>query len=131
MVLVILWYGILSDDDHYVVFAGISTVIHIPFHELCNSAQCAEPTVAFFFVNYRDHKIQAWYILGSFKIDASWALKFFNKVDMVVTQEMCNEAVQSNPEVLAHVPAQFVIQEMYNEVVQSKPWCLQMSLPSL
>ena len=29
-----------------------------------------EPTVAFFFVNYRDHKIQTWYILGSFK--APW-----------------------------------------------------------
>ena len=40
---------------------------------------------------------------------------------MVVTQKMCNEAVQSNPEVLAHVPAQFVTQEMCNEAVQSNP----------
>ena len=43
---------------------------------------------------------------------------------MVVTQKMCNEAVQSNPEVLAHVPAQFVTQEMCNEAVQSDPLML-------
>ena len=43
---------------------------------------------------------------------------------MFLTQEMCNEAVQSDPWVLAHVPAQFVMQEMCNGAVQSKPMML-------
>ena len=57
------------------------------------------------------------------KVDASWGFKFFNKVDM--TQEMRNEAVQSDPWTLEHVPAQFVTQEMCNEAVQSEPWTLE------
>ena len=73
-------------------------------------------------MNYRDHKIQTWYILGSFKIDASWGFKNFNNVDM--TQEMWNEAVQSGPWRPKLVPDQFVTQEMCNEAVQSFPWTL-------
>ena len=34
---------------------------------------------------------------------------------------MCNEAVQSYPEVLNHVHDQFVTQEMCNEVVEKSP----------
>ena len=34
---------------------------------------------------------------------------------------MCNEAVQSDPRVLEHVPDQFVTQEMCNEAVEKSP----------
>ena len=46
-------------------------------------------------------------------------------VVMFLTQEMCNEAVQSDPEMLKHVPDQFLTQEMCNEAVQSDPWMLE------
>ena len=38
---------------------------------------------------------------------------------------MCNEAVQSEPWMLAHVPDQFVTQEMCNEAVKSEPEALE------
>ena len=38
---------------------------------------------------------------------------------------MCNEAVQSDPEMLEHVPDQFVTQEMCNEAVQRVPWMFE------
>ena len=44
---------------------------------------------------------------------------------MVLTQEMCNEAVQSDPEVLEYVPDQYKTQEMCNEAVQRDPWMLE------
>ena len=102
-----------------------------------------EPTVAFFFVNFRDHKIQTWYILGSFK--APWALKFLNKVDMFLkrcqyvenilsfwfvpdqykTQEMWNKAVQRYPWALRYVPDQYKTQEMCNKAVEKSPRMLE------
>ena len=42
-----------------------------------------------------------------------------------MTQEMWNEAVQSDPWTLEHVPDQFVTQEMCNEAVQREPWTLE------
>ena len=44
---------------------------------------------------------------------------------MVLTQEMCNEAVQSDPEMLEFVPDQYKTQEMCNEAVQSQPEMLE------
>ena len=38
-----------------------------------------------------------------------------------ITQEMCNEAVQSDPEMLEHVPDQYKTQKMCNEAVQRVP----------
>ena len=43
-----------------------------------------------------------------------------------VTQEMCNEAVQSCPWMFEYVPDQFVMQEMCNEAVQRVPWMLKL-----
>ena len=42
-----------------------------------------------------------------------------------VTQEMCNEAVQSDPEMLKFVPDQYKTQKMCNEAVQSYPWMVE------
>ena len=45
--------------------------------------------------------------------------------DQYKTQEMCNKAVQRAPWVLVWVPAWLVTQEMCNEAVQSDPWMLE------
>ena len=38
---------------------------------------------------------------------------------------MCNEAVQSYPEMLKLVPDQYKTQKMCNEAVQSYPWVFE------
>ena len=41
---------------------------------------------------------------------------------------MCNEAVQTHPLMIEHVPDQFVTQEMYNKAVNKSPcvlWCYE------
>ena len=44
---------------------------------------------------------------------------------MFLTQEMCNEAVQSDPEMLKFVPDQYKTQKMCNEAVEKRPWMLE------
>ena len=46
--------------------------------------------------------------------------------DQFVTQKMCNEAVKENPWVLRLVPDQYKTQEMYNKVVEENPWVLEL-----
>ena len=41
------------------------------------------------------------------------------------TQEVCNEAVQSDPGTLKYVPDHLKTQEMCNEAVQGDPWALK------
>ena len=106
----------------------------------------------FFFVNLRDHKIQTWYILGSFfyrsfKIDASCTLQITNKtmVSLLATGASAavnalafsgtnylfskfsnhGEAVRSDPEMLKLVPDQYKTQEMCNKAVRSQPEMLE------
>ena len=45
--------------------------------------------------------------------------------DQYKTQEMCSEAVQSDPWVLKHVPDQYKTQEMCSEAVQRVFWMLE------
>ena len=52
-----------------------------------------------------------------------WALRFVP--DQYKTQEMCNEAVQSELLMLEFVPDQYKAQEMCNEAVQSEPEMLE------
>ena len=51
-----------------------------------------------------------------------WRLKLVP--DQFVTQKMCIEAVQRRPWTLVWVPDQYKTQEMWNEAVQRAPWAL-------